>query len=209
MPPSSRHTVAPRLFFPNPQVNQTMTEFETYYTTKFRQDILIFFSTIPERSKHTFSMGDRSAFTIQYQTLTKDFNHLDFLDIKEKAFFGTALFFTVLVDQVCFSHFPQHYIKFRKLTLYPKFVGNSPSTDQTNFCPSEIFAAFNYSRDDKKKNETPRIEFWEVFNNALPVMEKETTDFFKKHLTEIGGQSFWDLCKREFPNRLKDQITSE
>lgn len=186
-----------------------MTDFETYYTNKFRQDILKFFSTIPERSKHTFSIGDRTTFTIQYQTLTKDFNYLDFLDIKEKAFFGTALFFTVLVDQVCFTHFRQHYDKFRKLTLYPKFVGNSPSTDQTNFCPSDIFAAFNYSRDNKKKDETPRVEFWEVFNNAVPVMEKETTIFFKKHLTEIDGQSFWALCKKEFPYRLKDQITSE
>ena len=181
-----------------------MTDFATYYNHKFRQDILRFFSIIPDRSKHTF--GDKTIFTIQYQALTKDFNYLDFLDIYEKAFFGTALYFTVLVDQVCYSHFQTHYNKFRSLTLYPKFVGNSPSTDQTNFNPSDIFAAFNYSRDELKKQSTPRIEFWEVFNSSVKHMEQETLDFFKKHLSEIDGKEFWDKCKNEFPYRIKNEI---
>ena len=180
-----------------------MTDFGTYYNSKFRQDILQFFSTIPERSKHTF--GDKSIFTIQYQTLTKDYNNLDFLDLNEKAYFGTALFFTVLVDQVCYTHYQLFYNKFRSLTLYPKFVGNSPSTDQTNIYPGDIFAAFNYSRDDRKRNETPRVEFWEVFNNAVTPMERETVNFFKKHLTTIDGAEFWNKCKNEFPYRLKDE----
>jgi len=184
-----------------------MINFLTYYNNKFRQDINQFFSKIPERSKHT--LEDKTIFTIQYQTLTKDFNYLDFLDIKQKAFFGTALYFTVLVDQVCYSLYRQHYDNFSRLTFYPKFVGNSLSTDQTNFNPCDIFAAFNYSRDDKKKNETPRIEFWETFNNAVPVMENETKNFFKDHLAAIDGQLFWDNCKKEFPYRLKSEMTIE
>jgi hypothetical protein len=184
-----------------------MIDFETYYHNKFRQDILRFFSTIPESSKHTF--GDKSFFTIQYQTLTKDFNYLDFLDLKEKAYFGTALFFTVLVDQVCYTYYQQHYDKFRILTLYPKFVGNSPSTDQTNIYPGDIFAAFNYSRDDRKKYETPRVEFWEVFTNAVTSMEKEIVDFFKEHLTLIDGVEFWNNCKKEFPYHLREEIEKE
>ena len=180
-----------------------MNDFETYYKTKFQLDILKFFKTVPEHSKHTFE--NKSIFSIQYQTLTKDFNHLDFLTNKEKAYFGTALFFTVLVDQVCYSNFGQFHERFQRLTLYPKFVGNSPSTDRTNFHPSDIFAAFNYSRDEKKRNETETIIFWEVFSEAAPIMETETKDFFKKHLDEIDGQAFWDKCVSHFPYRLTDK----
>jgi hypothetical protein len=99
-----------------------MTDFGTYYNNKFRRDITRFFSTVPDHSKHTF--GDKTIFTIQYQALTKDFNYLDFLDIGNKAYFGIALYFTVLVDQVCYTYFRQYYDNFLKNTLYPKFVGS-------------------------------------------------------------------------------------
>jgi len=177
---------------------ETLNNFETYYNGQFRKDIETFFASIPDRSKHTFD--DKKIFTVQYQSLTKDFNYLNFLDITQKANFGTALFFTVLVDQVCYTHFGQFYDKFYSKTLYPKFVGNSPSTDRTNFAPREIFRAFNYSRDDKKMFERPNVEFWEAFNNAISVMENETKDFFKKHLSEVDGNEFWNKCVSEFPH---------
>ena len=174
-----------------------MNSFDKYYNGQFRQDIQTFFSKVPDRSKHTFD--DKKIFTVQYQTLTKDFNYLDFLDINQKAYFGTALFFTVLVDQVCFTHFRQYYDKFHSLTLYPKFVGNSPSTDRTNFPPRDIFLAFNYSRDKDKMFNTPNVEFWQAFNEAKPVIERETIEFFKNHLSEIDGQNVWDKCSTELP----------
>ncbi|WP_431107187.1 hypothetical protein [Winogradskyella poriferorum] len=174
-----------------------MNEFDKYYNGMFRQDIQTFFSKIPERSKHTFD--DRKIFTVQYQTLTKDFDCLDFLDKEMKAFFGTALFFTVLVDQVCYSHYQDYYNKFQKLTRYPKFVGNSPSTDRTNFPPIDIFSAFNYSRDKEKMFNTENVEFWAVFNKAKPVMKKDTINFFKTHMNEIDGEEFWKKCEQELP----------
>ena len=174
-----------------------MNEFEKYYNGKFRQDIQTFFSNIPERSKRTFD--DRNIFTVQYQTLTKDFDYLDFLNKEMRAYFGTALFFTVLVDQVCYSHYQDYYDQFQNLTRYPKFVGNSPSTDRTNFPPRDIFSAFNYSRDKEKMFNTENVEFWTAFNEAKPVMKKETIEFFEKHLSQIDGQEFWSKCERELP----------
>jgi hypothetical protein len=174
-----------------------MYSFSKYYSEKFQKDILKFLSAIPEISKHTFE--DKKIFTIQYQSLSKDFNYLDFLNITEKAFFGTALFFTVLVDQVCFRYFNNRYEKFYKLTLYPKFVGNSASTDRTNLHPSEIFLAMNYSRDEKKKRESIQIQFSEIFREAIPVIERETKGFFSNHLSDIDGNLFWEKCKNEFP----------
>lgn len=149
--------------------------FKEYYNGQFRQDIQTFFSKIPDRSKHTFE--DKKIFTIQYQALTKDFNYLEFLTVEQKAYFGTALFFTVLVDQVCYTFFRQYYEKFQKLTLYPKFVGNGPAWDNTNFPPRDIFGAFNYSRDKEKIANTPNVDFSQTFNEAKSVMESEIKDF--------------------------------
>ena len=175
----------------------TVNNFDKYYNGQFRQDIQTFFSKVPDRSKHTFD--DKKTFTVQYQTLTKDFNYLDFLDINQKAYFGTALFFTVLVDQVSYTHFRQYYDRFHSLTRYPKFVGNSPSTDRTNFPPRDIFLAFNFSRDKDKMFNTPNVEFWQVFNEAKPIIEREMIDFCKNHLSEIDGQDFWKKCLNDLP----------
>lgn len=174
-----------------------MNGFETYYKNRFQHDIRTFFSTVPEHSKHTFD--DKTIFTIQYQTLTKDFEHLNFLTNKEKSYFGTALFFTVLIDQVCYSHFRDVYETFRRLTLYPKLVGNSPSTDRTNLHPSNIFSALNYFRDERKKREADRIIIEAVFNESISVMEKETMEFLRQHFPEINAQDFWERCKSNFP----------
>ncbi len=67
-----------------------MNDFDKYYNGQFQKDIQTFFSKIPDRSKHTFN--DKKIFTVQYQALTKDFDYLDFLDINQKALFGTALY---------------------------------------------------------------------------------------------------------------------
>ena len=78
-------------------------------------------------------------------------------------------------------------------------MGNSPSTDRTNFPPRDIFLAFNFSRDKEKMFNTANVEFWEAFNEAKPVIERETIDFFKNHLNEIDGQNFWNKCLTELP----------
>ena len=134
-----------------------MNDFNKYYNEQFIQDIQTFLSKVPELSKRKFD--DRNIFTIQYQALTKDFDYLNFLDIEMKAYFETALYFTVLIDQVCFSHYQSIYGQFECLTRYPKFVGNSPSSDRTNFPSRDIFRAFHYSRDKEKMFETKNVKF--------------------------------------------------
>jgi hypothetical protein len=173
-----------------------MTSFQAYYRNQYQVDILKFFSKIPERSKHTFE--DKHVFTIQYQALSQDFEYLGFLNKEQKANFGTALFFTVLVDQVCYTHFNRYYKRFQHLTRYPKFVGNSASTDRTNFPPRDIFSAMNYKRDNKLEN-SARIDFFQIFNDAVPVMEQEVKSFFPEYLPEIDAQDFWNTCVKEFP----------
>ena len=172
-----------------------MLNFATYYRTKFREDINQFFSTIPDQSK--FHGDNQQTYTIQYERLTKDFDNLNFLT-DDKINFGVALFFTVLTDMVCYTHFKEEYEKFRGLTLYPKLIGNCPGGCHYHYHPSDIFTAINYSR----SNGLETLYFKDKFNEAIPTMKNEIKEFFKSHLTDIDEQVFWDRCLCELPYQL-------
>lgn len=124
-------------------------------------------------------IDDRKIFIAQYQTCTKDFDYLDFLKKEIKAYFGTALFYTVLVDQFCYFHYQDNYDKFEKLTRYPTLFGNSPSTDRTNFLPRDTFSDFNYSRDKIRMFNTKNVELWTAFNEAKPIMKRKLLNLSK------------------------------
>lgn len=172
-----------------------MTDFQTYYNSKFRDDINRFFSSIPDASKFHEDTENKQFFSIQYERLTPSFDHLDFLDKDGKENFAIALFLTVLTDMVCFAHFKPYYGKFNILTRYPKFIGNCPGGCRYHFHPSDIFFAMNKGR---LKNEQ-HLVFYDKFLEAIETMEEETIDFFNQHLKEISGDTFWDKCQKEFP----------
>ena len=174
-----------------------MTNFETYYNSQFRQDINKFFSTIPDESRFHEDKENKQIFSIQYERLTPQKNHLDFLDKTSKELFGVALFFTVLTDMVCFTYYKDIYSKFQRLTRYPKFIGNCLSWCRYQLHPRDIFYAMNQGRVATE----PHLLFIDKFTEATEVMEKETIDFFRQHLNEINGQEFWNKCKAEFPYR--------
>ncbi len=183
-----------------------MINFTKYYRTEFREDINKFFSTIPDESRFHEDIQTKKTFAIQYERLTIDFDHLKFLTMDDKVNFGVALFFTVLIDMICYSHFKLHYEKFRKITLYPKFIGNCPGGCHYHFHPNDIFTAMNCSR--KKPIEIlskERLEFSNKFDEAIPMMEQETKSLFTELLPEIDGQQFWIKCKAEFPYKQKEE----
>lgn len=180
-----------------------MNNFAIYYRTKFRQDINQFFATIPDKSKFHEDLKNKQTFSIQYERLSRDFDHMNFLTKDDKEYFGVALFFTVLTDMVCFSKFHAFYDKFFRLTRYPKFIGNCPGGCHYHYNPGDIFAAMNYSRTKKLGILSPdRLEFYEKFNEAAEPMKIETLDFFTTNLPEISGIEFWKLCLNEFPYTL-------
>lgn len=187
-----------------------MTNFSRYYRSKFRQDITLFFSSIPDQSRFHEDNQTKQSFSIQYERLTRDFDHLNQLSKSDKEYFGVALFFTVLTDMVCYTYFQQNYNSFRRLTLYPKFIGNCPGGCHYHCHPSDIFAAMNFSRSRPLDFFSPEhLDFYEKFNEAIPTMEKETKDFFIAHLTDIDEQQFWDMCKVEFPYNYKNEKPTE
>lgn len=172
-----------------------MTDFKTYYNSKFRDDINKFFSSIPDKSRFHEDTQNKQTFSIQYERLTPAFDHLNFLDKEEKENFGVALFLTVLTDMVCFSHFKPYYDKFRRLTRYPKFIGNCPGGCQFHLHPNDIFFAMNKGLSSTE----PHLLFRNKFLEAIEAMKNETISFCNEHLPEINGETFWEKCQNEFP----------
>jgi hypothetical protein len=172
-----------------------MKDFEIYYNSQFRQDIIKFFSTIPDESRYHEDKDQRKILSIQYERLTPQNNHLEFLDKETKELFGVALFFTVLTDMVCFTHYKVYYNKFQSLTLYPKLIGNCLVWCHYHLHPRDIFYAMNHGRNATE----PQLVFNEKFSDSLEIMERKIIDFFNQHLSEISGIEFWNRCKVEFP----------
>lgn len=172
-----------------------MTDFKTYYNSKFRQDINQFFSTIPDESRFHEDNQSKQTFSVQYERLTPSKNHLDFLSKEEKEYFGVALFFTVLTDMVCFSQYKSYYQKFKSLTRYPKFIGNCPGGCHYHYHPNDIFFAMNKGQEPTQDH----LLFYDKFIEAFDTIQNETIEFLKVHLEEIDGEAFWNRCKNEFP----------
>ena len=177
-----------------------MTDFKSYYHTKFRYDINRFFSTIPDASKFHVDTQNKQTFSIQYERLTPAFDHLNFLDKDEKEYFAVALYLTVLTDMVCFTYFKEHYNKFKNLTRYPKFIGNCPSGCHYHFHPNNIFLAMNNGRSAKVQH----LVFYDKFQEAIETMKEEIINFFNQNLPEEDGEIFWKKCQKEFPYSQSD-----
>jgi hypothetical protein len=170
----------------------------------FREDLNLFFSTIPDESKFHEDKQNKLIYSVQYERLTPAFDHLDFLEKEDKEYFGVALFFIVLTDMVCFAHFKTNYKKFRSLTRYPKFIGNCPSDCHVHYHPIEIFLALNKAH----SNEKPHLDFFDKLSEGIDTMHKETISFFTDHIPEIDGESFWNKCKKELPCKT-DRILNQ
>ena len=167
-------------------------DFKTYYQTIFREDLVNFFSSIPDESKFHDERPNKQLLSIQFERLTPGKNHLAFLDKESKEWFGVALFFTVLVDMVCYTHYSEHYGNFSKLKNSPKLIGNCMSWCHIHLHPEEIFRAMNHGA---KPNE--RLLFQEKLLEASEYFKEEVISFFGVHMQEIYGIEFWRRCKTE------------
>ena len=172
-----------------------MTDFKSYYNTKFRQDLDKFFATIPDESKYHEDRQNKLIFSIQYERLTPTFKHLHFLDKDGKEYFGVALFFTILIDMVCYTHFKNYYEKFQLLTRYPKFIGNCRSLCHLHYHPKDIFEAMNRKSPKNFESLLFNIKFLE----AVAIIKIETTEFLTEYLNDIDSEEFWLKCYDEFP----------
>ena len=172
-------------------------DFFAYYRKCFWDDYSRFVSSIPEESQHHES--DKSETTIQYSKLFRDQGHIDLIRHEDIPYFAVSLFLTILVDEVMYTHFKQHYPKFRRLTMYPKFIGDCPGGCHYHRHPSDIFSGINSSFYREHRTIKKEYNFRDAFLEAIPVMKTECDDFIEKHIPEIGKDDFWSRCVSEFP----------
>lgn len=201
-----------------------MADFSAYYRQQYQQDLLSFAAQIPiEGNKHY----NKNEPTIQYFFLTPQYNYLEIIPADRQALFAVALFWTVLIDEVCYSNYKALYPAFRQKTLYPKFIGNctAPSLMSSecghHLHPKKILQAINdfkdtgnregFGREIFQKNESQvkrqPIRFDMVIEQSIPVIESEVKDFFRTFTTSgdlftrgqlyINGSEFWDKCLGE------------
>jgi hypothetical protein len=106
-----------------------------------------------------------------------------------------ALFFTVLVDQVCYSHFRGVYEAFRRLTEYPKFKGDCPGACSYHLHPSRILSALN--RPTGAPGRALPFEYAQLLGEGIPVMRREVEEFRRDHLPTLDAGALWDRCLAE------------
>lgn len=157
-------------------------EFQTYYKTNFRSDLNTFLSMIPDESRFHHNIETRSEVTIQLNRLTSNHHHLDFLNKATRLSFAHALYWTILVDMVMYTHFRASYDSFQKLTNYPKLIGNCTRGCYHHYHPRNIYKEMDFKMSDEEINS--------LILSTLPAITQEITSFLKSYMPDINTTQF-------------------
>ena len=167
-------------------------DYYDYYGDPFREDLHAVLGALP--SLHTTHTNDLNIF-VQPRTLSNESPIIRNWNQYHVDLFATALFYSVLIDQVCHSYFRNVHPRFERLTRYPKLTGDCPGACFWHLHPSTILNCIGAtpgrlcSRSRKAK----------LVDGSREVMRNEVLDFFDKHLREVDGDAFWALASDEIP----------
>lgn len=159
-----------------------MREFHTYYKKDFRSDLNYFLGTIPDTSRYHHNFETRSEVTIQLDRLTSNHHHLDFLNESNRLNFAHALYWTILVDMVMYTHFKESYDTFRKLTMYPKLIGNCTRGCYHHYHPRNIYYQMEFKMSDEDINSS-------IISTKEPITS-EIKSFFKSYIPKVNVSLF-------------------
>lgn len=167
--------------------------YRDYYSESFRSDLRELLSAHPQPHDH---QGED--LMIQPCMLAADAMPIQTWRDERLRLFTTALFYTVLVDQVAYTYFQPSYGRWRSLTMYPKLHGDCPAACRSNLDPREAFRLVP-RRSGDSYGDAPAIECAAEMAEARSVMEAEVLEFFLTHMPEVDGQRFWELCAMHLP----------
>lgn len=159
-----------------------MVEFHTYYNNEFRSDLNTFLSTIPNESRYHHNLETRREITIQLGRLTSKHHHLDFINQATRLNFAHALYWTILVDMVMYTHFQSSYDSFRNLTNYPKLIGNCTLGCYHHYHPRNIYDEMEFKMSDEEINSS--------ILSTLPAITQEITSFLISYMPDINTTQF-------------------
>jgi len=167
----------------------TNTEVYLYYRTKFPYDLMKL-----EDAKG-YGIGEYVYETgvvhVDSKTISLESPVVQQWSQKDYNLFASALFFSVLIDQVCYTYYQDHYRRFESLTGNPKFV------DYFGHChPKYILCKMG-----SDYTETTRRCYGNVGAQLLPeaieVFHHVTDNFLSEHIPEISSEKFWNRCLDE------------
>ena len=169
--------------------------YREYYSQPFIEDLNAFRAwATASRVSHRENV--ERVFAIQPHIIQENSKVIASWGTERIGLFATALFFTVLVDQVCYTHFHYIYLKFQSLTLYPKLRGPCPGGCR-NLHPSEIFSWLTPCLPQRDINFD--MEYTPLVTSALPIMKQEVFDFFTHHAPTVDKETFWEKCAQHLP----------
>lgn len=167
--------------------------YRTYYGDPFRADLSALLTA--HHQPHDHPDADRM---IQPRMIAADTMPIRSWQRERLRLFTTALFYTVLVDQVAFAHFRSSYTQWRSRTMYPKLRGDCPGACRSNLDPRQVFGLVVRQSRDPYTEVTP-LDCAAELGDARPVMRAEVLDFFRDHLPAVDGADFWRLCEMHLP----------
>lgn len=172
--------------------------FADYYGDPFRSDLMCVSAGLPPSHEH-----EPGTVVLQLRTLSTRNPAVVALSPERKALFGVALFLTVVTDQVCYTHFREHYALFRELTRYPKLKGDCPGGCGMNIHPSNALAVGHRSGANSRGASDP----WSPLpSDVISVMKTEVESFVAEHLSGVVPEEFWQRVEREIPIDLRLRV---
>jgi hypothetical protein len=165
-------------------------DYSDCYGDPFRGDLHAVLRALP--SPHATHTNGRDIF-VQPRTLSDENPVIRNWDQSHVNLFATALFYTVLIDQVCHYYFRSVHPRFERLTRYPKLTGDCPGACSWNLHPSTILNGIA-ATPGCLGNRTRKAK---LVDGSREVMRNEVLDFFDKHLPEVDGDAFWALASDE------------
>ena len=159
-------------------------DYSDYYGDPFRGDLHAVLRALP--SPHAAHSNGQDVF-VQPRILSDENPVIRNWDQHHFDLFATALFYTVLIDQVCHYYYRSMHPRFERLTRYPKLRGDCPGVCYLNLHPSTILDCIG-ATPSGLCNRTKKAKLVDV---SREVMRNEVLDFFDKHLPEIDGDAFW------------------
>ena len=169
--------------------------YNEYYGKLFIEDLNTFRGWTAE-SQISHREDVDGVFAIQFHIIDDNIYTIAPWGNERIGLFAAALFFTVLVDQVCYTHFHSIYVKFQSLTRYPKLRGPCPGGCQ-NLHPNTIFSWFTQCF--KQHNINIDLDYKPIFTSAVTTMKNEVFDFILQHAPDVDEEDFWNRCVQHFP----------
>lgn len=165
-----------------------------YYYTHFQTDFARFFSSLKRKGSlsrrrgsllrigvNTMAPQSDEYFSVYDFCIERRIDHLR--DISSKNYFMFSVAYTILIDQLMYTHFKESYPMFRELTLYPKMDGSAGWAGSISH--ANPFAIFN---DDFIRSRDLDLELIQrEFDDFARFILEDLKTFFDEYGEQIGN----------------------